>query len=615
MLNFIYYPVSFILWVWHKAFGYVFGEASGIAWALAVVFLVFTLRAILYKPFVGQVRSMRKMQEFQPEIAKLRKKYSNDRQKQAEEMQKLQKEHGVNPVAGCLPVLVQVPVFIGLFHVLREFGPILPNGAPRTENYFFDATGVESFNDANLFGAKLGAWVTQGEAALRALPGGGTTVVNMLIVMIPLMIAAGIFTHITARHSVARQTAAQGENPQTAIMNKLMLYVFPIGVVVGAPFLPLAVLLYWVSNNLWTLGQQYVVYKRIDAEETTKKEQAAQSAGAGARGPVRSRYAPSRRPTSRRRSAPARSPSPASPPPRMAAPRTARLGWRRLVERIGEGGRRRRGPRGGTDRGLGQRRGERHRERGSEEHERRHGRCAAEWTQRWRSATRAAPAQASLTHEPSRSPRSAAAPVRAGPPGRTACERGDASCRRLRRTGPPRPRTSWCARATSRATTSSGCSTCWTTTGTSTWTSRPAVRSSASTAARTWRSSWASAALCSRRCRSSPGSRCSRRRATAAGLMLDIAGWRQARRDELTELGTRTAKDVLESGESVRLRPMTPFERKVVHDAVAGVKGVVERERGRGAAAAGRRLPRCLRARPVPRPKPMSRPPRRVPVR
>jgi YidC/Oxa1 family membrane protein insertase len=94
-------------------------------------------------------------------------------------------------------------------------------------------------------------------------------------VMIPLMIAAGIFTHITARHSVARQTAAQAENPQTAIMNRLMLYVFPIGVVVGAPFLPLAVLLYWVSNNLWTLGQQYVVYKRIDAEESAKREQAA----------------------------------------------------------------------------------------------------------------------------------------------------------------------------------------------------------------------------------------------------------------------------------------------------------------------------------------------------
>lgn len=271
MLNFIYYPVSFILWVWHEVFGFLLGADNGIAWALSVMFLVFTLRAILYKPFVHQVRSMRRMQEFQPEIAKLRKKYANDKQKQAEEMQRLQKEHGVNPLGGCLPVLVQVPVFIGLFHVLREFGPTNGDGSPRTENYFFGLEEVQSFNRSSLFGAKLGSWVTQGEQVLNAA---GTSIVSMLIVMIPLMIAAGIFTHITARHSVARQTAAQAENPQTAIMNRLMLYIFPIGVVVGAPFLPLAVLLYWVSNNLWTLGQQYVVYKRIDAEESAKREQA-----------------------------------------------------------------------------------------------------------------------------------------------------------------------------------------------------------------------------------------------------------------------------------------------------------------------------------------------------
>ena len=264
MLNFIYYPVSAIMWFWHKAFGYVFGEATGAAWALSVVFLVFTLRALLYKPFVHQVRSMRKMQEFAPEMQKLQKKYGNDKQKLAAEMQRLRSEQGVNPLGGCLPVLVQVPVFIGLFHVLREFRP------GKTQNYIFGASEVESFNAASLFGAKLGAWVTLGSEELARL---GTSLLNMWIVMIPLMVAAGVFTHITARHSVARQTEAQLANPQSAIMNKLMLYVFPIGVVVGAPFLPLAVLLYWVANNLWTLGQQYVVYRRIDAEETEKKAQ------------------------------------------------------------------------------------------------------------------------------------------------------------------------------------------------------------------------------------------------------------------------------------------------------------------------------------------------------
>lgn len=268
MLNFIYYPVSFILWFWHQAFGYVLGYASGISWALAVVFLVFTLRLLLFKPFVHQVRSMRKMQEFAPEMQKLKKKYGNDRQKLAEEMQKLQRQEGFNPLGGCLPVLVQVPVFIGLFHVLREFQP------GDTQNYFFDAEGVESFVNSTLLGAKLNAWPAMGSAQLEAL---GTSMSAMLTVMIPLMIAAGVFTHITARHSVARQTQAQRDaNPQAEIMNKLMLYVFPIGVVVGAPFLPLAVLIYWVANNLWTLGQQYVVYRKIDAEEAEKKMRAAE---------------------------------------------------------------------------------------------------------------------------------------------------------------------------------------------------------------------------------------------------------------------------------------------------------------------------------------------------
>jgi YidC/Oxa1 family membrane protein insertase len=263
VLNFIYYPVSWILWFWHEVFGFVFGPSTGVAWALAVVFLVFTLRALLYKPFVHQVRSMRKMQEFAPEIQKLKKKYGNDKQKLAAEMQKLQSEHGVNPVGGCLPMLIQVPVFIGLFHVLREFQPY------KMENYVFDRADVVSFNDASLFGAKLGASVVPYHGALP-LADYNTTIPQMLVVMIPLMIMAGLFTHITARHSVARQTEAQLANPQSAIMNKLTLYVFPIGVVVGAPFLPLAILFYWVSNNLWTLGQQRIVYNKIDREEAEK---------------------------------------------------------------------------------------------------------------------------------------------------------------------------------------------------------------------------------------------------------------------------------------------------------------------------------------------------------
>ena len=93
MLDFIYYPVSWILWVWHKVFGFLLGPDNGFAWALSVVFLVFTLRILLYKPFVKQVRTTRQMQELQPQIKALQKKYGKDKQRMALEMQKLQKEH------------------------------------------------------------------------------------------------------------------------------------------------------------------------------------------------------------------------------------------------------------------------------------------------------------------------------------------------------------------------------------------------------------------------------------------------------------------------------------------------------------------------------------------
>jgi YidC/Oxa1 family membrane protein insertase len=76
MLDFVYYPVSAVLWFWHRVFGFVLGPDNGVAWALAVVFLVFTLRTLLIKPFVGQIRSQLAMKKLQPRLEEVRKKYS-----------------------------------------------------------------------------------------------------------------------------------------------------------------------------------------------------------------------------------------------------------------------------------------------------------------------------------------------------------------------------------------------------------------------------------------------------------------------------------------------------------------------------------------------------------
>ena len=274
MLDFIYYPVSFILWCWHKVFGFVFGEATAVSWILGIIFLTFTVRGIMFKPFVNQVRSMKKMQDFAPEMKKIQKKYANDRQRQAAEMQKLQKEHGVNPLGSCLPMLLQIPVFIGLNHVLRAFTMLPPGGGLKTENYFFTQADVHSYVSAKLFGVNLGEAVHNGVTAIGGSGGAGWHW-SVLPVALPLMIIASIATHLTARHSVARQNAASA-TPQTAIMNKLTMYIFPLGVLVFGGLFPLGLLFYWLANNGWTLMQQRLVYTKIDKEEAARKAEAAE---------------------------------------------------------------------------------------------------------------------------------------------------------------------------------------------------------------------------------------------------------------------------------------------------------------------------------------------------
>ena len=215
-LDVFYYPVSWIMWVWYKLFAALLGPSNFFAWALSVMFLVFSLRALLYKPFVRQIRTTRQMQELQPQIKALQKKYGKDRQRMALEMQKLQREHGFNPILGCLPMLAQIPVFLGLYHVLRSFNRTTGGiGQPHmsviqnrlTGNYVFTPADVGHFLDANLWGAPIGAFMTQ-HAGLDAFTNFSRPAV--IAVGAPVMIMAGIATYFNSRASVARQSAAGG---------------------------------------------------------------------------------------------------------------------------------------------------------------------------------------------------------------------------------------------------------------------------------------------------------------------------------------------------------------------------------------------------------------------
>lgn len=260
------YPVSAVLWVWHTVFGAVLGPDSGVAWALAVFFLVLTTRAALLRPALAQLRAGRRSQRLAPQMRALRTRYGHDRQRLAEELQKLHAAHGSSMTAGCLPTLVQIPVFLSLYGVLRGFHP----GAG--QNLVFDSTGVTSFLDSDLFGAKLGAWIGQSSGDLLRQ---GTDHLHMYAVGVPLMLSAGVALFLSLRLSMRRQaehaahSGSTDDSPvaaQMATVMRLMPALAPLGVIVGGLFfpVPIGLLLYFLATNLWTYGQTHLLHRWVE---------------------------------------------------------------------------------------------------------------------------------------------------------------------------------------------------------------------------------------------------------------------------------------------------------------------------------------------------------------
>jgi YidC/Oxa1 family membrane protein insertase len=245
----VYFVVSGVMWCWHQLFGFLLGPASGAAWALSVVFLVLTLRALLIRPFMAQVRSARVMRELAPQLAALRTRHADDPARLLQETSALQRAHGVSVGSTLLPVLLQVPVFLGLLHVLTGFTSATHG------HYAFGPGEVRSFLDARLFAAPLEAYLAMPLDAY----GGLVERWDVAAVAVPLILLAALATHVTARLSLRQQPA---DGPLAGIM-RWTPWVFPLGVLVGGAFFPfpVAILLYWVTNSAWTLVQQWLVLR------------------------------------------------------------------------------------------------------------------------------------------------------------------------------------------------------------------------------------------------------------------------------------------------------------------------------------------------------------------
>jgi YidC/Oxa1 family membrane protein insertase len=261
LLDWLYTAISWVLARWHALWNWVFGDPApeswpaGLAWVLAIVFLVVTIRLLLFPLFVKQIKSQRAMQELQPEIAKLRKQYGSDRQGMSQAMMALQKERGVNPLAGCLPILPQIPVFLALFHVLRRL-------SPQAEGLYSWSTELtQEAARAKLFGAPISASFNMTgpkKDAILEITGGNYT--NIRVVAFVLIVIMCFTTFFTQKQIMKRSGPVEG---QAAMVQKMMLYVMPAGLFVSGFLFPIGVLLYWFTNNLWTLGQQFFILRKM----------------------------------------------------------------------------------------------------------------------------------------------------------------------------------------------------------------------------------------------------------------------------------------------------------------------------------------------------------------
>ncbi|MFF2007730.1 membrane protein insertase YidC [Streptomyces sp. NPDC058195] len=248
LFSFITWPVSWVIVQFHKLYGAIFGDDTGWAWGLSIVSLVVLIRICLIPLFVKQIKSTRNMQVLQPKMKAIQERYKSDKQRQSEEMMKLYKETGTNPLSSCLPILAQSPFFFALYHVLSAIASNKKIGV-------IDQTLLDSARQAHIFGAPLAAKFMNSAEEVTALGASLTDVRVVTAIMIVMMSASQFFTQ---RQLMTKNVDLTVKTPYMS-QQKMLMYIFPlIFAGMGINF-PVGVLVYWLTTNVWTMGQQMYV--------------------------------------------------------------------------------------------------------------------------------------------------------------------------------------------------------------------------------------------------------------------------------------------------------------------------------------------------------------------
>lgn len=214
-----------------------FHDNAGLSWGTSIIALTVTVRAILIPLTYRQIKGMRALQALQPKIKEIQEKYKNDRQRMQQEMMRFYQENKVNPLASCLPLILQLPIFFSLFRLLRgdNFEEDVKNSGEA--GWFFISSVIEK-------------------------PHGAETVTLMVLFAASMAVS----TLVTMRSS-----------PSTAGNQQyIMIGAFSLVSLFFVPTFPAGLSLYWITTNCWTILQSYVAAKVIPAPQVlTPEEEAA----------------------------------------------------------------------------------------------------------------------------------------------------------------------------------------------------------------------------------------------------------------------------------------------------------------------------------------------------
>jgi len=197
-------------------------SSAGLSWAWSIVALTVIVRMLLVPLTVKQIHSMQNLQRYAPQMKEIQKKYKQDKQKQNEELMKFYKENQINPAASCLPMLVQLPVFIALYYALRAFAREPASLHPGGLSFLHFIPSIADHTTSHWGGFVL------------------------LVVYVASQMASTLFMATTVDK-----------------MQRRLFMLMPLVFVFVIAHFPAGLVLYWVTTNLWTVGQGLITRRLV----------------------------------------------------------------------------------------------------------------------------------------------------------------------------------------------------------------------------------------------------------------------------------------------------------------------------------------------------------------